>query len=210
MLEGLKPFFNMVLRPLVRPAVRIGVRPDHLTIAGLALSGVAGWFAYTGSWTTACIISIVGSLFDGLDGAVARESNRKSTFGAILDSCCDRIAEVLIIMGVLVFFLTSQAVSLDKEYFSLALRSWGILFCYTAVTMSLMVSYVKARCEGAGVPCSRGLLQRPERVILLCAGLLAGPPVMVPVLAAVSLLAAVTVVQRICEAYRKSKGPAIS
>jgi CDP-diacylglycerol--glycerol-3-phosphate 3-phosphatidyltransferase len=204
MLEGLKPLFNSILRPLVRPLAGLGVRPNHLTIAGLVFAGVAAGFVYTGRWTTACVMTAAGALLDGLDGVMARASGRKSVFGAVLDSCCDRFAETVLIFGILGFFMVSPASSLDKEVLSMALRWWGVLFCYTAVTLSLMVSYVKARSEGAGVPCSRGLLRRPERVILLCAGLLAGPALMVWVLAAVSLLAAVTVLQRMFEAYRKT------
>jgi CDP-diacylglycerol---glycerol-3-phosphate 3-phosphatidyltransferase len=204
MIEGLKPFFNSLLRPLVRPAIALGIRPNHLTIAGLALSGIASWLVCAGRWATACIVFAAGSLLDGLDGVLARESNQKSTFGAILDSSCDRLTEIILLSGVLGRFLTFQA-PLDREILSLPLHVWGVLFCYSAITMSLMVSYIKARCEGAGVSCSRGVLQRPERIILLCAGLLAGPAVMVCVLSAITLLAAVTAGQRLFEAYRKTK-----
>jgi len=205
MIEGLKPFFNSLLRPLVRPAVAIGIRPNHITITGLALSGIAAWLACTGRWTTACIVAVAGSLLDGLDGVVARESNQKSTFGAILDSSCDRLTEIILLSGVLARFLTFHPAPFDREILSLPLHVWGVLFCYSAITLSLMVSYIKARCEGAGVSCSRGLLQRPERIILLCAGLLAGPAVMVWVLSAISLLSAITAGQRLFEAYRKTK-----
>jgi phosphatidylglycerophosphate synthase len=205
MLEGLKPLFNSILRPLVRPLVRMGIRPNHLTLSGLCLTGGAAWFIYTGRWTTACIIALAGSLFDGLDGIVARESGRQSVFGAILDSCSDRLGETLLLFGVLGRLCTASAATLERVVFSLPLRVWGILFCFTAVAMSIMVSYVKARCEGEGVSCPRGLLQRPERIILLCAGLIGGPDVMVWVLAALSLLAAVTVLQRLCAGLQNIK-----
>jgi CDP-diacylglycerol---glycerol-3-phosphate 3-phosphatidyltransferase len=205
MIEGMKPLLNTVLLPLARPLVRIGIRPNHLTVIGLALSGCAAWSAFTGRWNAACIITMVAALFDALDGMVARESGQKSSFGAILDSNCDRLSEIFLICGVLGYYLTSLIPSLDREVHSLSLRSWGIFFCYCAVTLSLMVSYVKARCEGAGVSCGRGILQRPERIILLCAGLLAGPSAMAWILGLISILAAVTILQRFIEAYQKSK-----
>ena len=205
MIEGLKPLFNDVLRPMVHPVVKIGIRPNHLTMAGLALFCIASWYVYNGVWAMAVIITIAGSLFDGFDGVVARESNQKSTFGAILDSSCDRLTEIFLLSGVLGYFLTSQIASLDREFLSFSLRSWGILLCYSAITMSLMVSYIKARCEGAGVSCSSGLLQRPERIILLCAGLLLGPSGMVWILGVISILAAITMMQRFIEAYQKTK-----
>jgi CDP-diacylglycerol--glycerol-3-phosphate 3-phosphatidyltransferase len=205
MLERFKPLFNSVLRPLAGPADKIGIRPNHLTLTGLAFFIVASWLVYKGSWTTACIIAIIGSLFDGLDGVLARESNETSAFGAILDSCCDRMTEIFLLAGILGYFLTSPHIVLPKESLSLSTRAWGIVFCYSSITLSLMVSYIKARCEGAGISCSRGLLQRPERIILLCAGLLMGPSAMMRMLAVISLLAAVTVLQRFVEAFRGAK-----
>jgi CDP-diacylglycerol---glycerol-3-phosphate 3-phosphatidyltransferase len=201
MIEGLKPFYNRLLRPLVILFVKFGVSPNHLTLAGLVISGAAGWFVYKRMWTLSLILFIAGSLLDGLDGAVARENGKKSAFGAILDSCCDRLTEIVLLFGVLSYFLTSPIISWHREL-SLHQRAWGILFCYSAITMSLMVSYVKARCEGAGVSCSRGFLQRPERIILLCVGLFLGPRAMVWILGAITLLAGITVVQRVAEAYR--------
>jgi hypothetical protein len=71
--------------------------------------------------------------------------------------------------------------------------------------MSLMVSYVKARCEGAGVSCNRGIMQRPERLILLCIGLLLGPRTMIFILGGLSILGAITVVERFFQAYKGAK-----
>jgi CDP-diacylglycerol--glycerol-3-phosphate 3-phosphatidyltransferase len=206
MLESLKPQFNRFLRPMVRPLAAIGVHPNHATLAGVLLFGIGAWFIYQGVWRLALWIVIAGSLLDGLDGLLARETGKKSVFGAILDSSCDRLTEILLILGVLGYLLGMPIISFGKNALSLETRVWGIVFCYLAVTMSLMVSYVKARCEGAGVECRGGLLQRPERLILLCCGLFSGPRLMVAVLAAISVLGAITVVQRFVIAFRGSAG----
>jgi CDP-diacylglycerol--glycerol-3-phosphate 3-phosphatidyltransferase len=206
MLESLKPRFNSLLRPLVRPLVKIGVHPNHATFAGILLFAVGSWFVYKGYWIVALVLVIIGSLLDGLDGVLARESGKKTVFGAILDSSCDRLTEILLIAGVLGYLLSAPLLSLKRDALTLELRAWGIVSCYAAITMSLMVSYVKARCEGVGVKCSGGVLQRPERLILLCCGLFFGPRVMVVVLAGLSILGAITVVQRFVEAYRGAKG----
>jgi phosphatidylglycerophosphate synthase len=205
MIEGLKPLFNKVLRPLAYPLVKMGIRPNHLTVAGLVIFIAASFYIYRGRWATACCIAVIGSLFDSLDGVVARESNQRSAFGAILDSSCDRLTEIFLLAGTLGYVLTFPTAALENEFLSLPLRIWGIIFCYSAITLSLMVSYMKARCEGAGVSCDPGLLQRPERIILFCTGLLLGPVGMVGMLAAISLLAAATVLQRFLEAYRRTK-----
>jgi CDP-diacylglycerol---glycerol-3-phosphate 3-phosphatidyltransferase len=205
MVELLKPLSNNLLHPFVRPLVKIGIRPNHLTVAGLTLSCIAAWFVFSGRWTSACIIAVAGSLLDLLDGVVARESNQKSVFGAILDSSCDRLGETILLFGVLGRFLTDHPALPDKTVLTLPVSAWGIIFCYSAITLSLVVSYVKARCEGEGVPCAGGLLRRPERIILICVGLLAGPAVMVWILAVLSLLAVFTVLQRLNEAHQRTK-----
>jgi CDP-diacylglycerol--glycerol-3-phosphate 3-phosphatidyltransferase len=148
---------------------------------------------------------IIGSLLDGLDGVLARETGTKSVFGAVLDSSCDRLTEIILLFGVLGYFLSAPIISFSKASLSLHERAWGVVFCYSAISMSLMVSYVKARCEAEGIACNRGILQRPERIILFCFGLLLGPRTMVWILCAVSILGALTVIQRFFEAYKGAK-----
>ena len=91
-----------MLAPLVRPLAKAGVHPNHLTLGGLALFIAAALLAFTGHWkarhagVTAC-----GALLDGLDGVLARESGRATAFGAVLDSSCDRLTEIFLLLGVL-------------------------------------------------------------------------------------------------------------
>lgn len=205
MLEFIKPQFNNLLKPAAKLLQKLHVRPDHVTVAGLALFCAAAWFVYKGNWHISLVLVILGSLFDGLDGVLARESGRKTTFGAILDSSCDRLTEIVLILGVLGYLICEPIFSFSKYVLPLKTRAWGVVFCYTAVTLSLMVSYIKARCEGAGVRCTGGLLQRTERIILLCFGLFLGERAMVFVLALLSGLGAVTVVQRLFEAYKNAQ-----
>ena len=189
MLEGLKPFYNGLLRPFARFLSRLGVYPNHLTLLGLCLFVTAGWMSGRGKWVWALFMVIAGSLMDGLDGVVARESGKKTVFGAILDSSCDRLTEIFLILGILVYYLKTPQINIP-----------GVVACFTGICGSVMVSYVKARCEGAGVACKRGLLQRPERLILLSIGLLAGPQTMIWILLGISALATFTVIQRLFEA----------
>jgi CDP-diacylglycerol---glycerol-3-phosphate 3-phosphatidyltransferase len=185
MLEGLKPWFNSILRPLARGLIATGLKPNQVTLAGLFLFGVAGWLCLQGSWRSALVVVIAGSLMDGLDGLLARESGRKTTFGAILDSSCDRLTEMFLLFGILV------------HYYRHGDGATGVFLSYAALAGSVMVSYVKARCEGVGVPCAGGILQRPERLILLSAGLLAGPSVMMWILGLIAAFSSFTVVQRL-------------
>jgi CDP-diacylglycerol--glycerol-3-phosphate 3-phosphatidyltransferase len=65
-----------------------------------------------------------------------------------------------------------------------------------------MVSYTRARAESLGFECRKGLLQRPERFLLIGLAALAGglfpvfDPAMIGALAAIALLSNVTAVQR--------------
>jgi len=185
MLEGLKPFYNHLLKPCTRSLDRLGIRPNHITILGLFLFTAAGVVTAMGHWYYALILVVAGAVMDGLDGVLAREAGRKTIFGAILDSSCDRFTEFALLFGVLIFYLR-----MDTWFY-------GIVLCFTGITGSILVSYVKARCEGAGVPCAGGILQRPERIILLAIGLIAGPSVMIWILLALTLFSFFTVVQRL-------------
>jgi CDP-diacylglycerol--glycerol-3-phosphate 3-phosphatidyltransferase len=205
MIEGLKPRFNALLRPLVAPFAAIGVHPNHLTIAGVLFFAGGAVFAQKGSWKTALWFIAIGGILDGLDGVLARETGKKTVFGAILDSCCDRLTEIFLLFGVLGYFLSAPVISFSKASLSLHERAWGVVFCYAAITMSLMISYVKARCEAEGIVCNHGILQRPERIILFCTGIFFGPRTMLWILGAISILGGITVIQRFYEAYRGVK-----
>ncbi|NLG15916.1 MAG: CDP-alcohol phosphatidyltransferase family protein [Fibrobacter sp.] len=194
MLEPLKPLYNKTLRPFALFLARFGVHPNHITISGLLFFIVSAWFVNRGNWRTAFVLVIAGSLFDGLDGVLARETGKKSVFGGILDSCCDRLTEIFLFAGLFLYYLKNPVINYTE-----------IILCFTGVSGSLMVSYVKARCEGSGVVCSRGLLQRPERLILLMAGLLTGQTVMFWILLIISVLSVFTVIQRILEAALRSR-----
>ncbi|MBD3316884.1 MAG: CDP-alcohol phosphatidyltransferase family protein [Chitinivibrionales bacterium] len=185
MIEGLKPGYNAFLLPAARTMVRIGVHPNALTIFGVVIYAVAGVYAAVGRWWPSVIAAILGGFLDGLDGLVAREGGLRSRFGAVLDSSCDRLTEIVWFGGLLVYFLRDPHV-----------RFWGALLVFFALAGGIMVSYVKARAEGVGLECKRGLLQRPERLLLFGACLIAGPW-MVWGLALLTLLSYITVVQRL-------------
>jgi CDP-diacylglycerol--glycerol-3-phosphate 3-phosphatidyltransferase len=191
MIEHLKPIYNRTLRPAAKVLTKTGIHPNHVTLASLIFFILAGFFVGSNQWIIALLLVIAGGIFDGLDGVLARESGQISVFGAILDSCSDRFTEIVLIFGVMIFYL--EQVPLNTN---------GTLLCFTAITGSLMVSYVKARCEGMSVPCKSGILQRPERLILLCIGLLTGAAGMVWVLSIISVLGFITSIQRLFEAAR--------
>ena len=197
MIERLKPLYNAGLRPLARLLARIGIHPDVLTAIGLILFGFGGWLTVLGYWRGALIALVIGSLMDGLDGVLARETDRRSTFGAVLDSVCDRFTEIIWIGSIVAYYIRNAVFNEMYVYISFA-----------AVTGSLMVSYVKARAEGAGIECNKGILQRPERLIILAVFQLLGPGKMPWGLGIIAVLAYLTVLQRlylVWKIYEKEK-----
>ena len=134
------------------------------------------------------VILIFGTLFDGLDGTLARATGKTSDFGAFLDSTMDRAGEAVIYAGI----AAGAALSGTTEVIGLATLALGL---------GSLVSYVRARGEALGVRADVGLAQRAERAAVLIVGLLAGGLLsatwLTAALALISVASAITVVQRI-------------
>ena len=175
------------LYPLVRLLSSFRVRPDVLTVAGWALSLVAAALFATGSVRIAGAVMLFAGLFDALDGAVARESGRMSTFGAFLDSTLDRLSESAVFVGIIFLF---AAVGSPYE----------ALLAGAAMTFSLGTSYTRARAEGLGLECEVGILERAGRVVILSFSSIAG--YLTAGLALVAIGALVTTAQRILHVRR--------
>ena len=167
---------------------RLGFTPDALTIVGFGIVLAAAFAAAAGQWVLTALILIFGTLFDGLDGTLARATGKTSDFGAFLDSTMDRAGEAVIYAGI----AAGAAMSGKTEVIGLATLALG--------TGSL-VSYVRARGEGLGVCANIGIAQRAERAAVLIVGLLAGglaaPTWLTAALLIISVASVITVVQRI-------------
>lgn len=153
-----------VINPLVKGLIKIGFTPNLVTVTGLILNimvaivfikgaeqGNRGDLSYVG-WAGALIL--FAGLFDMLDGQVARLGNMSSSFGALFDSVLDRYSELIMFLGICYYLVA-------HHYFISSLAA------FIAMIGSMMVSYIRARSEGLGIENSGGLMQRPERVILI-------------------------------------------
>ncbi len=148
------------LDPLTGLILRLGFSPDALTLIGLVLSILAGYHLARGRYAIASTFLLFGGLCDILDGSMARRSGRSSRRGAFLDSTLDRLAEIAVFIGL--FWHYQNQMTLQ-------------LLTVLALTGSLMTSYARARAEGLGAECKVGLMERPERVVLLIIALYAAP-----------------------------------
>jgi CDP-diacylglycerol--glycerol-3-phosphate 3-phosphatidyltransferase len=168
---------------------RIGFSPDALTLVGFGIVLIATAQVALGNWAIAAGILIAGTLFDGLDGTLARATNRVTSFGAFFDSSLDRAAEAAIYAGI----VYSAAVLGDVQIGTAAALALGV---------GSLVSYVRARGEGLGVSAHGGIAQRAERAVLLILGLLSAGltgerSYLLYALLIIVALSAVTVLQRI-------------
>jgi CDP-diacylglycerol--glycerol-3-phosphate 3-phosphatidyltransferase len=138
--EASKDALLLILHPLVRWLSIMRIRPDTLTVIGWTLALFSAVLFGLGYARIAGAVMLLGGLFDALDGAVARESNRMSSFGAFLDSTLDRLSESAVFVG-LIFFYASTA------------HPYGALLAGIAMTFSLLTSYARARAEGLNIDC---------------------------------------------------------
>lgn len=183
--------FRQVLHPLVRILSALKVRPDTLTVLGWTLAVGSAVLFGLGYGRVAGAVMLLGGLFDALDGAVARESDRSSAFGAFLDSTLDRLSESAVFVGI-VFFYAASGLSL------------GALLAGVAMTFSLLTSYARARAEGLGVECKVGILERAGRVVILSVFSILG--LLTAGLWLVAAGALVTTAQRILHVNRVTRG----
>ena len=177
----LRRFFKSVIDPIAKFLLGIGLKPNFITVLGLLLSTLAGFFAATGHMTLAGIVLLVGAPLDVVDGTMARMVGQPSPYGAFVDSVTDRYSELALLGGLLYFYSTR----------SNTLISMLIFF---AIGGSLMVSYIKARAESLGYTAKTGILTRVERMIVMVAGLIFNIPVIA--LWIIAVLANITAIQR--------------
>lgn len=166
---------------------RLGVKPNALTYTGFLLTAVTALLLGTGMFRWGAVMLLVAAFFDMLDGSLARLTNQSSTFGAFIDSTLDRYSESVTFLALAFFY--SQSTASRTE----------LVLIFVIIIGSLMVSYTRARAEGLNIECKVGVLQRPERILLLAAGLLTGW--MLPTLWIMAVLTNFSVLQRIYEVY---------
>jgi CDP-diacylglycerol--glycerol-3-phosphate 3-phosphatidyltransferase len=148
-----------LVEPLADGLVAAGVRPNTLTTLGLLGSvGAGALFAAGeirwGGWTLATTAA-----FDVLDGVVARRAGSESRFGAFYDSTVDRVSDAALLGGLALFWANAG------PQHSVAMVAITLM----AITGAFLTSYTRARAESIGLDARIGVMQRPERVVLLAA-----------------------------------------
>lgn len=181
-------FSRAVEGPSVAALKALRVTPNQLTLMGLAIAGGVAYLLSQGWFLASGLLLLASGFFDLLDGALARRTGQATPFGAVLDSVADRIGEAAVFLGLLLFYQRQDNLS-------------AVVLCYAALVTSFMVSYARARAEGAGVQGAVGFAGRAERILILSTALIVGYPA--PALIVIGALAILTFLQRVYHVWRQ-------
>ena len=191
--------FRAVVQPYAAGLAKVGLTPNMLTLIGFGVAIAAAVLAGLEWWVAAGIVSVVAGAFDMLDGAVARATGTTSKFGAFMDSTFDRWGEGVIYVGIVAGGAAAGS-------------SATAILAVLAAVCAFMVSYTRAKAEGLGFSGEVGIGPRPERIVILGAGIVAsgltgGPGGSIWLqlaLGAIVVLTTVTVIQRILHVRRQA------
>ena len=179
-------------RRLVRATGVDRLSPNTLTVIGLLINALSGLLIGVGLIVAGGIVLLLASVFDILDGAVARVTGKVYRYGAFLDSTTDRYAECFTYVGLLAYFVYNGHTRVEP------------MLVVASLSGSVLVSYIRARAQSLGYTCEGGLLARPERVVITALGLLI-PPLLLPALWVLAVLTNVTALQRIGFVWNQSR-----
>ncbi|NYT02123.1 MAG: CDP-alcohol phosphatidyltransferase family protein [Methanosarcinales archaeon] len=180
---------------------RLGLHPNTWSLLSLpaAAGGLIALWAHSLPWGLACFV--LSGVLDMVDGAVARATGKSSTLGAFADGVLDRYVELFLVLGLMLYLQEGQ-------FLFLSLQVWMVLLIFG----SLMTSFVRAYADHRGLVKDPGmltrmggLLERPERLMLLYAGMVLGmwsSQWLLWTVALVAVLANATALQRIVFAVR--------
>jgi CDP-diacylglycerol--glycerol-3-phosphate 3-phosphatidyltransferase len=181
---------NRAILVIVRGLALSRIHPNVLTFIGLATNAAAAALLASGRFLAAGFVMMGAGVFDMVDGRVARETNRVTRFGGFFDSVLDRYSDLVLLMGLLVYYASIN-------------RFFYVVLTAVVMTGSVMVSYTRARAENTIPGCKVGFMERPERVVLLIIGALFNR--MAPVLWVIAVLSNLTVIHRMIYTWQEAK-----
>jgi CDP-diacylglycerol--glycerol-3-phosphate 3-phosphatidyltransferase len=191
-----------VIEPAISLLARHNVNPNAITTVGTLLTVAAGVVYATGHIMIAGWLMGVTAFFDVVDGEVARRTGRSTVFGAFYDSTLDRVADGALMAGLSVFYATNP----------LHQNIYMVVTCLVGMIGTFLVSYTRARAESLGIDAKVGVMQRPERIVLLSApqalfGLFWNGWVLIAIIILLTVTAWITAVQRIAFVHRFTQHP---
>ena len=176
---------------VVRGLVATHLNPNILTFIGFSINVYAAYLFAEGRFLHAALTVILAGVFDMSDGPVARITNQATPFGAFFDSVMDRYSDVVLFIGILIYYA----------------RAGSVLYVVLAATVragSVMTSYTRARAESLVSSCKVGFLERAERIVLIIIGGLTNH--MGAVLWVIAVFSNLTVFHRCLYTWQRTRG----
>ena len=152
--ESLQKRCVKIIAPLFNYFAKLGLSPNVFTAAGVIITTLAALAFILGYIRIGGLLVLLGGLCDMFDGGVARSANKATRFGALFDSALDRYSEFALFFGI-----GGHFVMINDYHTSIVI--------FIALCGSIMVSYCRARAENLGFNTANGIMQRPERIVLL-------------------------------------------
>jgi CDP-diacylglycerol--glycerol-3-phosphate 3-phosphatidyltransferase len=203
--QRVKDGFVRLLGPAARGLIGAGVHPNAITTVGTLLVVGSGMAFGFGAIRWGGFLLLLSGILDLLDGQVARQGGKSTTFGAFYDSTLDRVGEGAVFTGLTFYFFTGPLPS--------SMKARAIAASLVALVASFLVSYTRARAESLGVENKVGIAPRAERILLLGLPALvlgAGPGrpgvVLFWIVAMLAIASAITVIQRVVHVARVARG----
>lgn len=176
-------------KPLLSIAKNLNINPNVVTITGFFITLLTAIIIPQNLLLGGTLI-LFGGIFDRLDGIIAKVNNRATDFGAFLDSLTDRYSDSFLFLGFSWYFIKTGSVL-------------GLFLSISTMIGALITSYARARAEGLGRECRVGLMERPERIVLMAFGAITGW--VIPVMVLMLVLIHFTVIQRIYHVWKIMK-----
>ena len=178
-----------ILDTLVKGISKLGVGPNLLTFFGFLITILSAFYLAQGNFFYAGIVIIFSGIFDMLDGRLARITNNVTRFGAFFDSVLDRYSDMILFLALMIYYIKNQ-------------QMIYVLLSGIVMIGAIMTSNTRARAESLVPTCKVGILERPERLVLLIIGTIFGR--MAAVLWVMAVLSNLTVVHRILHTWKES------
>ena len=150
--------------PISKVLIYFKFTPNAVTIIGLLITLLGSFFIFQGDFLYGGIVVAIGTLFDSIDGSMARLSNKASKFGDLLDSVIDRFSEGIIFIGIASYYIFNE------------FNDYAILFTIISLLCSQLISYIRAKCESLGIENKSGFFTRVERSIVIIVFLIISQP----------------------------------
>jgi len=161
-LERFRQFWTNVWAPVADFLLRLGVKPDHVTIVStLGVCAGALWFFPRGQLLAGVLVITAFVFGDIMDGYMARKSGQSSKWGAFLDSTMDRFGDAAIFGGLVLYYARSDAET------DLGGPTLYLVLSLACLVLGNITSYARARAESLGMKAKGGIAERADRLVAI-------------------------------------------